>query len=113
METPESAPFALVVHADVGSTVIGLAGDFDLSGVEDFCSCIEELIESSDGPLLVDLGDVTFIDSCAISALLEMRRLVAREHRELRLQRSSGPVSRLLELTGLTDLFEDSSGSSI
>jgi anti-anti-sigma factor len=63
--------------------------------------------------LLVDLGDVTFIDSCAIAALLEMRRLVAREHRELRLQRISAPVSRLLELTGLTDLFEDSASPSI
>jgi anti-anti-sigma factor len=112
METPESAPFALAVYAADGATVIDLAGDFDLSGVEEFRACVEQLIGSSDGPLLVDLDDVTFIDSCAISALLEMRRLVGREHRELRLQRISAPVSRLLELTGLTELFEDASGPS-
>ena len=112
MATPESALFALAVHATDGATVIELAGDFDLSGVGEFRSCIEELIGSSDGPLLVDLANVTFIDSCAISALLEMRRLVAREHRELRLQRITAPVSRLLELTGLTEVFEDSTGPS-
>jgi anti-sigma B factor antagonist len=111
METYDSAPFALGVRANDGDTVIELAGDFDPSGVEDFRSCIEELIGSSDGPLVVDLGDVTFIDSCAISALLEMRRLVAREHRELRLQRISAPASRLLELTGLTELFENAGPS--
>ena len=112
METPESALFALAVHATDGATVIELAGDFDLSGVGEFRACIEELIGSSDGPLLVDLANVTFIDSCAISALLEMRRLVAREHRELRLQHITAPVSRLLELTGLTEVFEDSTGPS-
>jgi anti-sigma B factor antagonist len=112
METPESAPFALAVCASDRSTVVELAGDFDLSGVDEFRSCIEAL-SSCDGPLIVDLGHVTFIDSCAISALLEMRRLVAREHRQLRLQRISAPASRLLELTGLTELFEDSAVAPI
>jgi anti-sigma B factor antagonist len=104
METPESAPFALAVRASDGGTVVELAGDFDLSGVAQFRSCIEELIGASNGQLFVDLGDVTFIDSCAIAALLEVCRLVAREQRELRLQRISAPVSRLLELTGLSDI---------
>jgi anti-anti-sigma factor len=113
MVTPESAPFALAVRGNDGSTVIELAGDFDLSGADEFRSCIESLLGSSDGPLVVDVGDVTFIDSCAIAALLEMRRLVAREHREVRLQRISAPASWLLELTGLTGLFEDSAGPSI
>ena len=112
METPESAPFSLAVRASNENTVVALAGDFDLSGVEQFRSCIEELIGTSDGPLVVDLGEVTFIDSSAISALLEMRRLVAREHRELRLQRISARAARLLELTGLSELFEGSTGPS-
>ena len=113
METLESAPFELAVRATDGGTVIELAGDFDLSGADEFRSCIETLLGSSDGPLVVDLGNVTFIDSCGIAALLEMWRLVAREHRELRLQRISAPASRILELTGVAALFEDSGGPSI
>jgi anti-sigma B factor antagonist len=113
METGDSVPFALAVRPTDGDSVIELTGDFDLSGVEEFRSCIEELIGSSDGPLVVDLGEVTFIDSRAISAMLEMRRLVTREHRELRIQRISPPVSRLLELAGLTELFVGSAGPSI
>ena len=109
METSESAPFSLTVRAnDAGAVVVALAGDFDMSGVEEFRSCIDELIDSSNGAgLIVDLGDVAFIDSSGISALLEARRLVTREHHELRFEHLAAPVSRLFELTGLSDTFDD------
>ena len=70
METAESAPFSLTVRAnDRGPVVVALAGDFDMSGVEEFQSCVDELIDTSNGAvLIIDLRDVTFIDSCAISA---------------------------------------------
>jgi anti-sigma B factor antagonist len=110
METLKSAPFSLTVRAnDAGAVVVALAGDFAMSGVEELRSCIDELIDSSNGAILiVDLGDVTYIDSSGISALLEARRLVTREHRELRFEHISAPASRLSELTGLTDVFDDS-----
>ena len=109
METPASAPFSVTVRAsDGGSVVVALAGDFDMSGVEKFHSCIDELIDSSNGAeLIVDLSDVTFIDSSGIAAMLEARRLVTREHRELRFENLTAPASRLFELAGLTDLFDD------
>lgn len=107
METPEWA-FAVAVRAVDGAVVVALGGEFDMSRVAEFRSCIEELIDSSDGAaLIVDLSDVTFIDSSAIAALLEARRLVTREHRELRFEHLP-PASRLFELTGLTDVFHDS-----
>jgi anti-sigma B factor antagonist len=109
METLGSAPFSLSVRAnDGGAVVVALAGDFDMSGVEELRSCIDELIDSNGAVLIVDLGDVTYIDSSGISALLEVRRLVTREHRELRFEHLSAPASRLFELTGLTDVFDDS-----
>ena len=108
METTQ-ALFALTVRAnDGGSVVVALAGDFDGNGVEEFRSCIDELIDSSNGAvLIVDLSDVTFIDSSGICALLEARRLVTREHRELQFEHLSAPASRLFELTGLTDVLDD------
>ncbi len=73
METPESAPFSLTVRAnDGGPVVVALAGDFDMSGVEEFHCCVDELIDSSNGGvLIVDLSAVTFIDSCGISRDVE------------------------------------------
>jgi anti-sigma B factor antagonist len=109
METPASALFSLTVCADDGGpVVVALAGDFDMSGVEEFHSCIDELIDTSNGAeLIVDLTDVTFIDSSGIAAMLEARRLVTREHRQLRFENLTAPASRLIELTGLTDVFHD------
>ena len=108
METAESAPFSLTVRAnDGGPVVVAVAGDFDMNGAEEFHACIDELIDSSNGAvLIVDLSDVTFIDSCGISALLKARRLVTREHRELRFEHLSAPASRLIELTGLAEVFD-------
>jgi anti-sigma B factor antagonist len=106
MGTPESAPFGLTVRADHGAVVIELAGDFDLSGVETFRSCIEDLLlTSSRDTVVVDLGDVLFIDSSAITALLAARRLLADHDRELCFNHISPAASRVFELTGLTDLF--------
>jgi anti-sigma B factor antagonist len=110
METPASAPFSLTVRAnEAGAVVVALAGDFDMSGVQEFHACVDELIDSSNGAvLIVDLGEVTFIDSSGISALLGARRLVSGEHRELRFEHFSAPAARLFELTGLTDVLDDS-----
>jgi anti-sigma B factor antagonist len=107
MGTPESAPFALSVRATHGTVVVELAGDFDLSGVDRFRSCIEELITSSKETVVVDLRDVSFIDSSAISALLWARRILADHDRELRFNDISAAASRVFELTGLTGLFHE------
>src|SRR5688572_693845 len=105
MGTPESAPFALTVRAAHGAVVVELAGDFDLSGVEPFHSCIDELITSSKDTVGVDLGNVSFIDSSGLTALLAARRLLADHDRELRFTHISAAASRVFALTGLTALF--------
>ena len=54
---------------------------------------------------MVDLAALTFIDSSGISALIEMRRRLAVDGRELRLENVSPPAAHVFELTGLTDIF--------
>ena len=52
--------------------VVALAGAFRHERCWQFQSCIDELIDSCNGAaLIVVLRDVTFIDSCGISALLQ------------------------------------------
>jgi stage II sporulation protein AA (anti-sigma F factor antagonist) len=57
--------------------------------------------------VVVDLAGVTFIDSSAIQALMTAHRCLAGEGREFRLRHLSVPVARLFELTGLTNLVDD------
>jgi anti-anti-sigma factor len=105
MGSQEWAPFNISVRADYGAVVLDLDGEFDMSEVEMFRSCVDEIIISCDRAVVVDLAGVTFIDSLAIEALLNARRCLAGQGRELRLQHPTAPVARIFELTGLTDLL--------
>jgi anti-anti-sigma factor len=81
-----------------------VSGEFDLSEVDTFRACLDG-VDASGGALVVDLGDVTFIDSSAIAALLKARRRLAEQDCELRLQHTAS-VRRIFELAGLADLLD-------
>lgn len=113
MDTSELAPFAVAVSVSSDAIGIALTGEFDISGARQFRSCVDELMASTNGAaFVVDLGDVTFIDSSAICALLDVRRFLAEEDRALRFERISDTAAGIFELTGLTDLFHDSASAA-
>ena len=89
MECQESVQFEICVRAGYAAVVLDLNGDFDLSEVETFRACMDGVIASCDGAVVVDLADVPFIDSTAISALLIARRTLAADGRELSLRHGS------------------------
>jgi anti-anti-sigma factor len=53
----------------------------------------------------VDLTDVRFIDSTGLQVLLRARALLGREDRALVLVCPHGPVRRVFELAGVSDVF--------
>ena len=108
MEMPATSPFQVRVSADGDDLRLHLVGDFDLTAVESFRSCVEGAVDSNGGgDVVVDLGDLAFIDSTGISALLVMRRRLQGQGRELRVANVSAGAARVFELTGLTAVFTD------
>jgi anti-sigma B factor antagonist len=112
MDMSSTAPFSVHVRVDGADVNLELVGEFDMSAVESFRSCAEGALDCNGGAIVVDLADVTFIDSTGISALLEMRRRLDAEGRELRVENVSSPAARIFELTGLTDVFVDGDGDA-
>ena len=53
----------------------------------------------------MDLCDVTFLDSSAINVLLRARAQLGRRDRQLVVVCPHGPVRRVFELAGVSDLF--------
>lgn len=107
MDTPSTSPFQVRVSADGGDVTLHLVGDFDLTATENFRSCVEGVVDGNGGTVVVDLGDLAFIDSTGISALLVMRRRLQGQGRELRIANVSAGAARVFELTGLTGIFTD------
>jgi anti-sigma B factor antagonist len=82
-----------------------LRGDIDLATVPDVDEALEAAIRDSVGAFVVDLTDVRFIDSSGLQALLRARALLGREDRALVLVCPHGPVRRVFELAGVSDVF--------
>jgi anti-anti-sigma factor len=78
-------PINFAVRGDGDTVVISVRGDFDMSAVERFNTCVDEVIFCTTSSVVLDLQDVTFIDSSAISGVLDVRARLHAAGRELRL----------------------------
>jgi anti-anti-sigma factor len=82
-----------------------LIGEHDLNSRLALRATLMGAAEGRD--LLVDLGACTFADSAIVSLLLGTERTLAARNRrcDLIIPPDSGYVTRLFEITGITDLF--------
>ena len=84
---------ALVVH-----------GDIDIAGGPTLDSFVTR---SENGePVVLDLGDVDFIDSSGLRTLLAATRRASQRGTVVRLRNVRPTVRRMLEITGTADQFE-------
>ncbi len=88
-----------------GRPVYRLEGEIDTSAAEALLVRITDLARTREGDVVLDLGEVTFIDSTGMRALLIVRESLTMEGRALRLADVTPEVRRLLDLVGLTGLL--------
>jgi anti-sigma B factor antagonist len=89
-----------------GAVRIALRGELDLNHAYSFD---EELraVEGGRPPCIVlDLRELTFMDSCGLGRLLAARRRARRAGRRLVLVRGGRAISALLAMTGMDEAFE-------
>jgi anti-sigma B factor antagonist len=68
---------------------------------------IERAVENEGvGAVVVDLGDVAFMDSTALSALMRSKDALGQSGISLRLAAPSKAVERIFSVTGFQDYFE-------
>jgi anti-anti-sigma factor len=89
---------------DDGRTTISVAGELDLAHADAFAAAVRDGLAA--GPVLVDLGAVTYMDSAGVRALNTALTESAQHGHELRvgaeLQRG---VAQILEMTGMLGLL--------
>lgn len=94
------------VTSDHEHLELAAVGELDASNVDHFRESVERVADGRDGTLVLDLSDLSFIDSSGVSALLTLHEARTGRGARLVLSSPSDPVARVLELTGLTDVFE-------
>ena len=88
-----------------GDVCVRVAGEVDAAVAPVFRQRIVEAMETTDHDVIVDLAEVTFMDSSGLAVLAQARHECHGSTRDLLLARPSHPVTRLLEVTGLAGLF--------
>jgi anti-sigma B factor antagonist len=99
-------PAAFEIQASVLSDAVSLLllrGELDLAAAAMLRTRVEAAATRG---LIIDLREVTFIDSSALRELLNARGELERHGSRLVLSGVPAPVRRLLDLTGTTHLFE-------
>jgi anti-anti-sigma factor len=87
------------------AAVLTLTGELDLASSQVLRTTLEDQVNGTAGPLVVDLMQVTFMDSTALAVFVRIRKVLRDEDREIRVVCQEGPVIRLLSITGLVDAF--------
>jgi anti-anti-sigma factor len=84
---------------------VAVHGEVDISVAEALEAVLDAAIRESAGAFILDLSDLDFIESTGLQVLLRARGLLGREDRELAVVCPHGPVRRVFELAGLSELF--------
>jgi anti-sigma B factor antagonist len=100
-------PEFAVEPADLsGAPGVVLHGDVDLSVAQQLTEALEAAIRESVGAFVIDLGDVTFLDSSGVNVILRARATLGRDERALAVVCPPGPARRVFEVAGIADLLE-------
>jgi anti-sigma B factor antagonist len=94
------ASFQVLRESDY--VVVVAAGEIDLATAPAFCEALQMAAQQSDR-LIVDLASLAFIDSMGIGALVRIGR--GHSNRSVALVQPPQMLRKLLDLTGLGDLF--------
>jgi len=102
-DAPSEGPLQVSTSTHERALVIRLVGELDLAGAPTLASAVEwAAADPSDLPLVLDMADVSFIDSTGVRTLLEASQGAGRP---IALLAPSTAVTRVLDLTRLRGRF--------
>lgn len=87
---------------EAGEAVVRLSGDLDLSGVRRVEADLDAFAGEHPEGLVFDLGELDFMDSSGIALLLREANKV----QEVRVRQPSPVLRRIIEVTGLSGVFQ-------
>ena len=89
-----------------GAPGVLLHGEMDLDTSFQLTATLDAAIRETRGAFVIDLCDVSFVDSSGVTVLVRARALLGREERTLLIICPPGPARRIFELAGIDDLLE-------
>ncbi|HSC02945.1 MAG TPA: anti-sigma factor antagonist [Solirubrobacteraceae bacterium] len=95
--------FRIETSSTESGTTIKLAGELDSATCGELVARFEQVIGEDAGEVVLELDEVTFIDSAGLRAIIVIERTAAERDVGLTIHSPTGPVADLLELTGIRE----------
>lgn len=98
--------FSIEVADEAAVCVIAVTGEVDIENAADLAA-VGRLVIESHRPcrVVIDLGNVGFIDSTGLRALVEIRNAAVSAGRVVELRDPHPRVQRVIEIIGLGEVF--------
>jgi anti-sigma B factor antagonist len=106
------ASFEVVESAPPGVPILDVRGEIDVATSPELQQLLTALIAHGPELVIVDLTHVSFIDSTGLGVLVGAVRDVRADGGDIRLVVTQPQIIRLLELTGLDEVFSVVSSAS-
>lgn len=100
MEHP-LADFLRIEVREEGDVVVHLVGELDVLTAPDVRTTLFDLAASGEPSVVVDLTNLTFIDSTGLGVLVGAHERFRLDSGELTLRNATRPVARVLDLSGV------------
>ena len=98
--------FSLGFHRRGESVVVAVHGDLDGATAPRLAARLHDVtVGQGNLSVVVDVGEMTFIDSQGLHVLVDAWRQARARGGRLRIERASGSTARVLQITGLDRLL--------
>lgn len=87
-----------------GTATIVVEGELDIYTAPALVACLDQATESGDGPVVIDVASMSFIDSRGLSAIAQAVRQLG--GRPLVLRSPSSSTRKVLDISGLSSLVQ-------
>jgi anti-sigma B factor antagonist len=91
---------------DNGIITYQIKGDIDINSSPDIREAFEAAVKEEAGKIIVDLDNVSYIDSSGLATLVEMLKKTRAYGGKLRIANLAPKVKSLFEITKLEKLFD-------
>ncbi len=85
--------------------VLSLQGELDLDSAPQLRRCVASLVDQGVCQITMDLAELSLLDSTGLTVLVQASKRVRERGGDLALQAPTPGTWRVLEITGLTEVF--------
>ena len=105
MNTEDAPAITLDVDRQGSGAVVSIVGELEFGTAASLRTLMIDLAHEPVDPVIIDLAGIEFIDSTGLSLLVQAKQRFESQGRRFALRRPPHRVLRVLETSGLADLF--------